>query len=1197
MKKTMRKVISMLLLVVLVVTMLPESIFGKETGMAAKVKAGTKIASTVDEEQNEVTDAMGDRTPRWTVGEDAVMAVNDELEYTASAKAAALPDSVDNSQTSYFPEIGDQGNVGSCVCWAEVYYNFTYTLCKARNVAARGKNVMSPIFIYNKIRKNAETLDKSGSSFLDATRLLKSIGTPSYDLATGDQDNTYLTWFATEEIWKNAAQNRLSSYTEISNPLGQITSPKDKKLDTLKRYLADGKLISYSTDMKWKYKTIPSGSPYAEESICTEAKVSTSGRHRMIIVGYNDDIYVDINGDGTIQEAEKGAFKIANSWGTDYKNKGFCWVSYDALNKTSAVLPEDSRRDEVFYSMAIMNVEKEKKASGVSLKTTLNTKNRDQINMTICAEDADGKKSNYIVEPFESNNWGQVSLDGKETATDGTILIGLDNVISDITASKMKDYMWTVTVEDQKKDGNTVRIKELSFVNSSGSNLYAANVNNCTVDGDTYTWSLGENVVKLTPSIPSGKATESQNVTFTAKAAKPENLEYQFLVDGVIKRDFSSDSSFTWKSEYRNGGHKIEVKAKNVKSGKIVTEKEIDYEVADALGVTVTPSIPSGKVTETQNVTFTVTANNTKNLQYQFLINRTVMQEYSTSPSFVWKSEYRPTKNVVQVNVKNTVTGKVITKQLSYMVNKVPYFTGVTIGTASPRVGDTLTVIMSSIYGTGTLTKRFEVQPEGGEKTKIFEGPITSESTWIPTQEGKHTLYFTIIDENNFSASYTMNCVVGSAANRTNIYYANSNYSNAYIHYRIGNGAWTTVPGVKMYTSSEQAGYTWKYTIDLEDESEATVCFNNGSDLWDSKNGANYTVYAGNYGVKNQQVTKLNDIEKVFRVKGFNVSHKAPISIVDARSVKLSASAENGSGDYSYRFGSILNGKEYYMTDGYKSSDNVTVDFWTFMSSTNQTTADAVGTHTLFVDVKDNQDGRTARATISDYKVEGLEITDFSAGVASPQLVGTPIELSAVVKNEAKYQYNTYDFYVIKNGVKTKLNKWYTSNKYSISWTPTEAGDYTLEYYICDNIGQEATATLNYKIVDTMNQATVYYANSEWSDAYIHYRTGNGTWTTAPGVKMESSSEQSGYKWKFVIDLGSESTATVCFNNGNGSWDSKNGANYTVYAGSYGIKNQQVNELKDSNASDSTAAVNMAVLSNMQKVFRVLQQVNNNQEA
>ncbi len=58
----------------------------------------------------------------------------------------------------------------------------------------------------------------------------------------------------------------------------------------------------------------------------------------MTIVGYNDNIWIDINSNGKVDDGEKGAFKIANSHGPDYANNGFVWMAYDALNKKSSVL-------------------------------------------------------------------------------------------------------------------------------------------------------------------------------------------------------------------------------------------------------------------------------------------------------------------------------------------------------------------------------------------------------------------------------------------------------------------------------------------------------------------------------------------------------------------------------------------------------------------------------------------------------------------------------------------------------------------------------------------------------------------------------------------------------------------------------------------------------------------------------------------
>ena len=87
------------------------------------------------------------------------------------------------------------------------------------------------------------------------------------------------------------------------------------------------------------------------------------------------------------------------------------------------------------------------------------------------------------------------------------------------------------------------------------------------------------------------------------------------------------------------------------------------------------------------------------------------------------------------------------------------------------------------------------------------------------------------------------------------------------------------------------------------------------------------------------------------------------------------------------------------------------------------------------------------------------------------------------------------------------------------------------------------------KVVSTENQKVlVYYkraSNTSWTNAYIHYKV-NGAWTTTPGMKM--TKESNGY-WSFSIDLEDSSSATVCFNNGKGSWDNNSGKNYKVGAG------------------------------------------------
>lgn len=92
------------------------------------------------------------------------------------------------------------------------------------------------------------------------------------------------------------------------------------------------------------------------------------------------------------------------------------------------------------------------------------------------------------------------------------------------------------------------------------------------------------------------------------------------------------------------------------------------------------------------------------------------------------------------------------------------------------------------------------------------------------------------------------------------VYFKNTTWENAYCHYKV-NGTWTTLPGVKM-TKIENVTifnntYNWKLEIDLQGADHATVCFTDGNNRWDSRNGLNYSVYPGANGILNSKASKL----------------------------------------------------------------------------------------------------------------------------------------------------------------------------------------------------------------------------------------------------------------------------------------------------------------------------------------------------
>lgn len=136
-----------------------------------------------------------------------------------------------------------------------------------------------------------------------------------------------------------------------------------------------------------------------------------------------------------------------------------------------------------------------------------------------------------------------------------------------------------------------------------------------------------------------------------------------------------------------------------------------------------------------------------------------------------------------------------------------------------------------------------------------------------------------------------------------------------------------------------------------------------------------------------------------------------------------------------------------------------------------------------------------------------------------------------------------------------------SENTYTYSWAPSKTGKVRVIYAVnqYEDHGEDSQPiTLDVKAES--NTVKIYYKKSNWSAAYVHYKVDN-TWTKVPGEKMQPS-DRSDYAWMYTIDLGDTTSATLCFNNGNGSWDNNNSANYKVGTGVYGISGNTVQKLE-----------------------------------
>nr|MCR5608469.1 hypothetical protein [Lachnospiraceae bacterium] len=104
------------------------------------------------------------------------------------------------------------------------------------------------------------------------------------------------------------------------------------------------------------------------------------------------------------------------------------------------------------------------------------------------------------------------------------------------------------------------------------------------------------------------------------------------------------------------------------------------------------------------------------------------------------------------------------------------------------------------------------------------------------------------------------------------------------------------------------------------------------------------------------------------------------------------------------------------------------------------------------------------------------------------------------------------------------------------------------------------------------NTTTIYYKG--YDKPYIHYCVEGQNWTNVPGFAMNEDTSLDGYTHKYTIDLSNSSKVYVCFNDGNGNWDSGNGQNYTFEKGVYTYSNGKLKKIKD-NKSDFAVSLKL----------------------
>jgi hypothetical protein len=265
---------------------------------------------------------------------------------------STLPYIVDNSAKQFFRAMFNQGQCECCGNANAIGYTFTYEMDCARNLSAVDTADQYPyLFTYHFL--NGGSAD-SGTShmYVDAFKIARENGIPNvidFGGFTTSQVKGYPTkWMSGYDYYYRAMQNRVDR-------IDTIDMTQSGAIVKLKQWLYDhgngsenGGIANFGCSAYyWHFTTIASGQE-AGKSICTGYGTLASGDHAQTIIGYNDSIHYDFNGDGKFTNTvdldsngsvdmadwETGAVKVTNTWGggvDDIGDNGIYWLPYRFL--------------------------------------------------------------------------------------------------------------------------------------------------------------------------------------------------------------------------------------------------------------------------------------------------------------------------------------------------------------------------------------------------------------------------------------------------------------------------------------------------------------------------------------------------------------------------------------------------------------------------------------------------------------------------------------------------------------------------------------------------------------------------------------------------------------------------------------------------------------------------------------------------
>lgn len=217
-----------------------------------------------------------------------------------------LPTIVDLTDNGKMPPVGNQGEQGSCAAWSVAYALKSYQeaieenrFFRASFTTTNKSHLFSPAFIYNQMNNGRD----GGLNLMDAIVFVQENGCATLeDMPYNENDYTTK---PNAYILKKAKRYRIDYWRQVN-----FQAPRE-----VKAQLAAGLPVVFGATVDEGFEKLRGAG-----ALWDKPYGKPQGRHAMVLVGYNDQIK---------------AYKIMNSWGTDWGDKGYAWVTYSYLKEVA----------------------------------------------------------------------------------------------------------------------------------------------------------------------------------------------------------------------------------------------------------------------------------------------------------------------------------------------------------------------------------------------------------------------------------------------------------------------------------------------------------------------------------------------------------------------------------------------------------------------------------------------------------------------------------------------------------------------------------------------------------------------------------------------------------------------------------------------------------------------------------------------